>query len=79
MYSRLEMTKKLSPWQSYKLYQRALSPVFKTVSPELLMLLGGQVETQMHDVFLWLAFHGNLNMARETSRVRTHTATALQS
>ena len=50
---------------NYATYQDALHPVFKTISLNLDSLLFKFEETRPHDVFFWLVFQSNLEMARK--------------
>ena len=64
LYGRLELSKKLTPRHAFELYRRALTPIFKSILPGMQTLLLRSRCTQAHDIFLWLVFHGNIELAR---------------
>ena len=65
--SNLELTNRfsLTDQQRFVLYRRALDQTFGNVAPILRSFLRRSRQTRAHDVFFWLAFQGNGEIAKQ--------------
>eukprot|EP00966_Prymnesium_polylepis_P158627 3666526-Prymnesium_polylepis.2 len=63
-HSRLDFKNAVDATQSFELYQKLLTPAFHQVDKILSRILSEAVTARAHDVFFWLCFQGNTQMAK---------------